>query len=174
MNLSKRAIESVSEGVNRITVLSNAFGSLFVLFLVAAVIVDVVARGVFHAPLKGSVELVEFSVVFIVFLQLPDVVRVGRLTRSDGLLRALDNRAPRISTWIRRALDSIGAVLMALIAITMYPEVLEAWETGHYVGTPGVFTAPAWPIKLAIFFGAAMCCMRWTLNVVQSRTGAES
>jgi len=174
MNVFKRLIASVSEAFDRITVLSNAFGSLFVLFLVVTVIIDVIARGVFNAPLQGSVELVEFSVVFIVFLQLPDVVRVGRMTRSDGLLQLLDERAPEAATWLRRALDLIGATLMVLIAITMYPELLEAWETGDYVGTPGIFTAPAWPIKLAIFFGAVMCGLRWTFNVLLSRKGATS
>ncbi|WP_420402367.1 TRAP transporter small permease [Nisaea sp.] len=174
MNISGRPIESVSGAVDRVTILANACGSLFVLFLVVTVVIDVIARGVFHAPLKGSVELVEFSVVFIVFLQLPDVVRVGRLTRSDGLLQVLDESAPQVGVWIRRALDGLAALLMVLIAITMYPEVLEAWETQDYVGTPGVFTAPAWPIKLAILFGAVMCGLRWILNILQPRTGGAS
>lgn len=156
----------LSKAVDRITIFANVFGSLFVLFLTATVIFDVIARGVFNAPFNGSVELVEFSVVFIVFLQLADVVRVGRLTRSDGLLRALGARRPRLTSAIRVVLDLIAAALMALIAVAIYPEVIEAWETNEYVGTPGVFTAPAWPIELAIFFGAVMCCARWSLNAL--------
>lgn len=172
MTLLQKPIAVVSEAVDRITILSNAFGSLFVLFLVVTVICDVIARGIFNAPFKGSVELVEFSVVFIVFLQLPDVVRVDRMTRSDGLLRAISGRSPMLVYWIGKAVDAIAALLMVLIAITMYPEVIEAWQTGDFVGTPGVFTAPAWPIKLAIFFGAVMCGLRWALNLITNKPRA--
>ena len=64
---------------------ANAIGTLMVLALVLVVTFDVIARGVFNAPFRGAVEVVQFTMVFIVFAQLPDVVRVGRLTRSDGI-----------------------------------------------------------------------------------------
>ena len=41
----------------------------------------------------------------------------------------------------------------------MWPEFLEAWETGDYFGTPGIFTAPWWPVKLVIVFSAALSAL---------------
>ena len=61
--------------------------TLVVLALVLVVNYDMGARNLFNAPFNGAVEVVQFSMVLIVFLQLPDVVRVNRLTRSDGFPR---------------------------------------------------------------------------------------
>ena len=139
----------------------NAIGTLVVLALVMIVNFDVVARGVFDAPFRGTVELVQFSIVLIVFLQLPDVVRSDRLTRSDGLLLALGSSRPRVTRTIRRFIDFVSAILMLLIAITIWPEFVEAWETNDFFGTPGIFTAPWWPVRLVIFLSASLCCALW-------------
>ncbi len=144
----------------------NAVGTLVVLALVGAVNFDVIARGVFNAPFRGTVELVQFSIVLIVFLQLPDVVRSGKLTRSDGLLLALGSSKPRVTGTIRRVIDAMSAVLMLLIAITIWPEFVEAWETSDFFGTPGIFTAPWWPVRLVIFLSASLCCALWVCKAL--------
>ncbi|EFL87723.1 hypothetical protein [Ahrensia sp. R2A130] len=71
-----------------IAIVANAIGTAVIFVLVGIMNVDVIARGVFNSPLRGVVEVVIFSLVLIVFLQLPDVVRSNRLTRSDGFLPA--------------------------------------------------------------------------------------
>ena len=122
----------------------------------------------FSAPFRGSVEVVQFSMVLIVFLQLPDVVRVDRLTRSDGLLTVLAGRRPAGARWLGGVINAVSAVLMALVAYAIWPEFVDAWETGDYFGTPGVFTAPWWPVKLVIFFSAVLCCLIWAGKVLSS------
>ncbi len=158
------------KGLDHIAMAANVCGTLVVLALVVIVNIDVVARGVFSAPFRGSVEVVQFSMVLIVFLQLPDVVRVDRLTRSDGLLMMIGNRRPAAARCLSRIINAVSAGLMALIAYAIWPEFVEAWETGDYFGTPGVFTAPWWPVKLAIFFSAVLCCLIWAGKVL----GGES
>ena len=86
-----RKVESIG---SQVATIANAIGTLIVLALVMVVNYDVVARGVFNNPFHGAVELVQFSMVLIVFLQLPDVVRVNRLTRSDGFLSIASDRWP--------------------------------------------------------------------------------
>lgn len=147
----------------------NAIGTLVVLALVVVVNFDVIARGVFDAPFRGSVELVQFSIVLIVFLQLPDVVRSGKLTRSDGLLLALGPTRPRITGTIRRIINALSSVLMLLIAVTIWPEFVEAWETNDFFGTPGIFTAPWWPVRLVIFVSASLCCALWICKALGSK-----
>lgn len=146
----------------------NAIGTLVVLALVVVVNFDVIARGVFDAPFRGSVELVQFSIVLIVFLQLPDVVRSGKLTRSDGLLLALGSARPQITGTIRRFINALSSVLMLLIAVTIWPEFVEAWETNDFFGTPGIFTAPWWPVRLVIFVSASLCCALWICKALGS------
>ena len=82
---------------------------------------------------------------------------------------------------------------MGLIAWTMWPEFSESIETCHFItqpefgpaptgnfiadlsaafarceyfGTPGIFTAPWWPAKLAILFSTSMCCIIFFFKVI--------
>jgi TRAP-type C4-dicarboxylate transport system permease small subunit len=159
-------VSTARRALDRIAMAANVCGTLVVLALVVIVNIDVIARGVFSAPFRGSVEVVQFSMVLIVFLQLPDVVRVDRLTRSDGLLTMMGNRRPVAARWLSKIINAVSAMLMALIAYAIWPEFVEAWETGDFFGTPGIFTAPWWPVKLAIFFSAVLCCLIWLCKVL--------
>lgn len=146
--------------------IANAAGTLVVLALVAVVNYDVVARGVFNVPFMGAVEVVQFSMVLIVFLQLPDVIRVNRLTRSDGFLVLAAKRLPRFSTALGQMINLLAAVFMLLVAIAIWPEFVDMFETRDFFGVPGVFTAPWWPIKLVIFLSAALCSLMFLLKAL--------
>lgn len=156
----------VNKIVTSVAITANAIGTLVVLALVAIVNYDAIARGVFNKPFMGAVEVVQFSMVLIVFLQLPDVVRVNRLTRSDGFLSLMGNRWPKLSRIVGQIIDSVSCIFMLLVAIAIWPEFLDMFETKDYFGVPGVFTAPWWPIKLVIFLSAALCCLLFALKVL--------
>ncbi len=160
-----RPVYRLSLMANTVAKISNAFGTLVVLVLVMVVNFDVVARGIFNKPFLGAVEVVQFSMVLIVFLQLPDVVRVNRLTRSDGLLTFLAPTYPTVARFIRRVINAVSATLMVLIAIAIWPEFIEMLETQDYFGVPGVFVAPWWPIKLTIWLSTALCALLFTLKI---------
>ena len=164
-------LKSVSE---RISTVANAAGTLTVLALVAVVNYDVVARGVFNRPFMGAVEVVQLPMVLIVFLQLPDVVRVNRLTRSDGFLTIAAKRWPRVGQLMHNLIDCVAAVFMLLVAIAIWPEFTDMLESRDYFGVPGVFTAPWWPIKLVIFFSAALCVLMFVLKVAVRLTDRPS
>lgn len=186
-------IELVRGRINQIASISNAVGTLMLFGLVAVLNIDVFARGVLHAPLKGSVEIVVFSLVLIVFLQLPDVIRCDRLTRSDGFLAYAKQRHPALASYASRLIDISSSVFMGLIAWTVWPEFLETYESCYffaqpefgpaptgvfltdlsdafarceYFGTPGIFTAPTWPLHLATVFGVSLSCLILLLKAV--------
>lgn len=163
------ALAGLSRVANSLAIAANAAGTLAVLGLVVILNVDVIARGVFNAPLRGTYEIVQLSVVFIVFLQLADVVRVDRLTRSDGFLNVLHNKRPRLTAGLRRIINAISAIFMFLIAYIMFPEALKMWGTQDYFGVPGVFTVVWWPIKLVIACGCALACLIFTLKVITAQ-----
>lgn len=160
------AISGLRKTVRGVAVAANAAGTLVVLGLVLIVNYDVVARGIFNAPFLGAVEVVQFSMVLIVFLQLPDVVRMNRLTRSDGFLTVLGDKYPRASAAVRRAINTLSGIFMLLIAITIFPEFIKMLETRDFFGVPGVFTAPWWPVKLTIFVSAALCAIIFAFKVL--------
>ena len=174
-----RKLRSVTETV---AIVANVSGAFVLLALVVVMNIDVIARGVFNAPFRGVVEVVIFSLVLIVFLQLPDVVRTGRLTRSDGFPSLLRARAPGMGEMLERVISAVSCVFMAMIVWTVWPELTESFESCHffsppefgappsgeiwtdfkaalarcdYFGTPGIMTVPWWPARLAIVFGCA-------------------
>ena len=165
----KSAISGLSRVANSLAIAANALGTLVVLALVVILNVDVIARGVFSSPLRGTYEIVQFSVVMIVFLQLADVVRVDRLTRSDGFLNLLHNRNPRLTASLRRIINAISAIFMGLIAYITYPEVAHMWHTQDYFGVPGLFTLPWWPVKFVITAGTALACLIFLLKVITAQ-----
>lgn len=167
--MMKTAVAGLCRVANSLAIAANALGTLVVLALVVILNVDVIARGLFSAPLRGTYEMVQFSVVMIVFLQLADVVRVDRLTRSDGFLNLLHHRRPGLTANLRRNINAISAIFMALIAYVTFPEFLHMWETQDYFGVPGLFTLPWWPVKLVIACGTALACVIFLLKVVTSQ-----
>ena len=169
----KTAIAGLMRVANTFAIAANALGTLVVLALVVVLNVDVVARGVFSAPIKGTYEMVQFSVVLIVFLQLADVVRVDRLTRSDGFLNLLHGKRPRLTVNIRRIINALSAIFMGLIAYITFPEFLHMWDTQDYFGVPGLFTLPWWPVKMVIAFGTALSCLIFILKVITAQDRPE-
>ena len=162
----KQALAALTKLADGIAISANAVGTLVVLALVLVVNYDMGARNLINAPFNGAVEVVQFSMVLIVFLQLLDVVRVNRLTRSDGFLIVLGGRYPGLARWTRRVINLISAIFMTLVAIAIFPEFLKMWETNDFFGVPGVFTAPWWPIKLAIFASASLAALIFALKVI--------
>ncbi len=145
---------------------ANAAGTFVVIALIAVVNYDIVARGFFNAPFMGSTEIVQFSMVLIVFLQLPDVVRVGRLTRSDGFLGLMRRRSPLAGKTLSRVIDAVSLAFMVIVAVAIWPEFIEMWNSNDFFGIPGVFTAPWWPVKLVIFLSACLCALHFLLHVI--------
>ncbi|MBD5770275.1 TRAP transporter small permease subunit [Marinomonas colpomeniae] len=172
-NILVQGTNKLSRIANVTAIIANTVGTLMVLCLVIVVDYDVIARGAFNKPFGGAVEVVQFTMVLIVFLQLPDVVRVNRLTRSDGFLAIMQPRFPNIAMWVRRFIDSVSAILMTLIAIAIWPEFVEMFETKDYFGVPGVFVAPWWPIKLVIFLSASLCALIFILKVILAATNIK-
>ncbi|MEM5544952.1 TRAP transporter small permease [Sulfitobacter sp. AS92] len=192
-----RKIEKV---VIRIAILANVSGAFVLLALVAIMNVDVVSRNLFNAPFRGVVEIVIFSLALIVFLQLPDVVRTGRLTRSDGFLGLLRATRPRLGHGLSRILDAIACIFMGLIVWTVWPEFTESFESCHfftapefgiqktgnfwldfktalgrcdYFGTPGILKAPWWPVRLVIAFGCAWAAILFFFKTIFGDTDPQ-
>jgi len=161
-------IRTLTRLANGLAIAANAAGTLVVLGLVVIVNYDVGARNFLHRPFMGAVEVVQFSMVLIVFLQLPDVVRVGRLTRSDGFLLVIGGRYPGFARALRRAINAVSCVFMLLIAVTIWPEFMKMLASSDYFGVPGVFTALWWPVKLTIFGSAALAAVIFALKVLGS------
>lgn len=156
----------ISRAVNRLAISANVLGAFVVMFLILVINADVFMRTVFSAPIRGVIEIVEIAIVAIVFLQLTDVVRTGRLTRSDAFLQKISAVKPPLGNFLSRFFNLLSATFMALIVYALAPEVIEAYEQDAYLGTDGVFTAPEWPLILIMVLGAFLCMTRWFISAI--------
>ena len=132
----------------------NSIGGALIFALIIMINLDVFSRFLFNAPIDGVTELVELSIVAIVFLQLSDAVRSGRLTRSDGLYNKLCETRPRTGHVLGVFFDLAGAAFFLTIIAGSIPRLIDAWERGYYSGNKGIFVVPVWPVRLILVIGA--------------------
>lgn len=136
--------------VDAVTTALNVAGTVLILAVMVLVNADVIGRSAFSAPVSGVPEIVSMSIVAIVFLQIAQTFRQGRLTRAEAVLNLMPLR-------LRALVDLVFALAaMALIwqlISASYPLFEKAWVRGTYTGTVGDFTAPIWPVKAIILLG---------------------
>lgn len=153
-------------GFGALTAVLAAIGTGWILFLMALICADVLSRWLFNAPILGVAEMVQFSIVGIVFLQLPQTLRVGGLTRADVLFARIMSSAPRFAYGLQLAYDLIGAALFAVILITTWPLAEQAFVNREFYGSTGVVQIPTGPLKAIMIVGCAamvvqFCLLAW-------------
>ncbi len=128
----------------------NAAGSCWIVVLMLLINVEAISRSAFNAPIIGVIEMIEISVIGIVFMQLADSLRRGVFVRSDGLYNQVMRRKPAAGHVMVIITHLFGAVLMCLILWGSVPYFYQTWTENFYVGVEGMFTAPRWPIVLIV------------------------
>jgi len=141
----------------------HAAGSCWIMVLVALINVEAIGRSAFNRPIIGVIELIEISIVGIVFLQLADSLRRGVLTRSDGLFNQVMARKPQAAHVMGVVTHLMGAVFMGLVLGGTIPFLIDAWDNDYYIGVEGMFTAPVWPIALIIAIGVAVTMIEFLI-----------
>lgn len=143
----------------------NAAGTVWIIGLMVLINADILGRGALNAPIAGTPELVSFSIVGIVFLQLAHTLRSGAMTRSDVLLNLLQRRAPRFRRGLLALFHLAGALLMFVIAWKYWPSVAHAWTSPerNFMGNPGFFTIPLWPLYVLVFLGIVATAVQFLL-----------
>ncbi len=141
----------------------NAIGTAWIFFLMVLISADVIGRSAFNAPLTGVPEMVQFSIVGIVFLQLAHTLRNGALTRSDVILRGLLINFPAVGHALQLLFHAAGAVVFYVIFRTTIPLMVRAYEDGDFYGATGVFQLIVWPLKLIILISCAAMLIQFLL-----------
>jgi len=146
-----------------IVIIANAAASGWIFVLMALITTDIVLRFVFGAPISGVTEIVEISIVIIVYLQLTHTLKVGRMTRSDALYSTILRRYPAVGNIMGILFSAAGVGLMIAIIKGGWPKWIQAYEGGHFIGNTGVFTFPEWPQRLILVIGCGMLAIQFAL-----------
>lgn len=143
----------------------NALGTAWIFVLMILINADAFGRTLFAAPIDGVIEMVELSLVGIIFLQLADTARRGRLTRSDGFFNMVLVRRPQAGRYMGAAFDLLGLIFMAIIVYGSVPLLIGSIEHDYYVGNEGVFTFPVWPVKTIILIGCIVTALQFLMFI---------
>jgi TRAP-type mannitol/chloroaromatic compound transport system permease small subunit len=148
-------------GLDRLTSWMNAAGTLAIFALLLITNADIVGRDVFNKPLRGTTEILSVGIVAIVFMQLPNTLWAGRFPRADFLIGGVARRSARAAALLMMVFHLIGAAMLAILCIAIWPELVRAWELGDYYGALGDFTVPLWPVRLIMVTGCALTALTY-------------
>jgi C4-dicarboxylate transporter DctM subunit len=151
--------------LSALTTIFNVLGVFGTFFLMILITVDVTMRGAFSRPIVGVTEIVSFSIVCIVFLQLGRTVESGRVTRAETIVGFLQPY-PRVLGVLDFIAEITGVLLMAIIIYGVWPRMIGEYQSGHFIGTPGMFTFPQWPISAALVAGSALAAVHFLLRAI--------
>ena len=141
----------------------NAAGSCWIVVLMLLINVEAIGRSAFNKPIIGVIEMIEISIIGIVFLQLADSLRRGVLTRSDGLFNQLMSKNKVAGYILALLTQAIGAMFMGLVIWGSVPYLIDAWKDNYYIGVEGMFTAPVWPIALITVVGVTVTMVQFLI-----------
>jgi TRAP-type C4-dicarboxylate transport system permease small subunit len=161
-----RLVQALNWCLDKAVTSLNSLGSLIIIALMALICTDVVGRNVFATSLPGVIELAELGIVSIVFLQIADTLKSGKLMRSDALFKVICAFFPRVGLVMSIIFDVAGAVLFYFIANGATERFFKAWEGGFYLGNLGAFTAPTWPMELCVALGSWLMCLLFATQTI--------
>lgn len=132
------------------SLLAVAAAIIFALsFLIVA---DVVGRGFFNSPVKGTPEIVSMSIVIICFLLAAYAVQSGGMLRTDVIVALFGRRGYAFADL---ASGLLGAAFFILIAWGSFEPAIHAWTSNEFEGE-GALRVPVWPARFVVMFGAAL------------------
>ena len=149
----------------------NSLGTVWVFALMLLVCADVIGRNFFLSPIVGVPELLSYSMVGIVFLQMANTLYVGRFTRAEIVIQWLSNHRPVAGSGLTGLFDLVGAVVFGALAILSYPNFISAWVEHEIDGMPGAFTMAVWPFRLIVFVGSCAVAVVFALNCLNQISG---
>ncbi|MCV0393781.1 MAG: TRAP transporter small permease [Rhizobiaceae bacterium] len=142
-----------------ITSLANVVATTWILLIMVLIVADVVGRNAFLSPIAGVPEMVKFSIVGIVFLQVAHTHASGEMIRSDGLLEIIGRTRPRLAAAFDLVAQLLGVVFTVLLAWTVWPRMVRAFGRGEMEGVAGHFELPVWPFHLIIVAGSVLLAL---------------
>ncbi len=135
-------------------------------FLVCA---DVIGRVGFNRPVKGTPEMVSFTIVIVCFLQAAYAVRSGGMIRVDAVVEHLP-------AWLQRACEVFaalaGAAFFALVCWGSLEPAAHAWTSNEFEGE-GALRVPVWPARFVVILGSFLAALNYLLHTIALLRGVR-
>lgn len=163
-----RLLDTVNRGFGGLVLAANALGSAWIVVVMFIVVADILLRYLFNAPLDGTTEIVQASIIAILYLQIAFTLRSGRLTRSDAFYARLMQRRPAAAHLLGLVFHLAGLLFMLAVIWPAWGRWVRAYEAGDFEGVPGVFTFPRWPAYFVLFLGCVLMAIQFALLMIDN------
>ncbi len=165
-------------------VLSKLQVRLEMLLLILAVVIlvtmlllvmaDILARNLLNRPIRGVAEFLSQTLYLLVFLGLTRAFREGALIHSDLIFRYAPGKRWRKGFELGHLTITL-AVSMLVTALT-FQSLSASFVAEQWIGLPGYFSFPEWPLRLLTFLGALMLtnqvALSWMMTVKRTEIKA--
>jgi TRAP-type C4-dicarboxylate transport system permease small subunit len=154
-------LKRFNDWITRALMVSAAILAFLICFLVVA---DVGGRVLFNSPIKGTPEIVSFSIVIICFLQAGFAIRSGGMLHVDTLVVKLP---PAVQSWMGALGAFAGLCFFAFICYGSLDGAAHAWSSSEYEGE-GALRVPVWPARFVIVLGTALAALSYLLLIMEN------
>jgi C4-dicarboxylate transporter DctQ subunit len=144
----------------------NLFGALAIAVLVAAgvlICIDVALRYVFNRPILGSIEIIEYALVYITFLGASWAVPRGAHIDIDVCVQAMPKSWQRVCALLSN-LISLGVALV----LTIFGATTTWTAYARHMFKPTVLEIPTWIVLIIIPIGSALLALRFLRDSIVS------
>ncbi len=147
----------------------NTAGVAWIFALMFLICADIAGRTLFDSPIQAVPEIVSFSLVGCVFLQLAYAVQMNRLTFAEVFVDLITKRLPSAGRLMPLLAAGLGCIVLSIVAIGAVPDFWRALVTGEFAGVEGIYTLPISPIKFTVVLGAAVAALEYLRQFVVRR-----
>ncbi len=148
-------IQRISSAFETLIKWMNAAGVTWIFALMFLICADIAGRTLFDSPIQAVPEIVAFSLVGCIFLQLAFAVQTNRLTRAEVFLEYIRRSNPQIGQILQLIAAGMGCFVLTIITIGTLPDFWRAFQTSEFTGVEGIYTLPISPIKFTVVLGSA-------------------
>ncbi len=142
----------IEQFVTRLVHSLLAVAAAIIFLLSFLVVADVIGRGVFNSPVKGTPEIVSMSIVIICFLLAAYAIQSGAMLRTDVIVSMFGRRGFAFADLMSGLL---GAFFFLLIVWGSFEPSLHAWTSNEFEGE-GALRVPVWPARFVVMIGSAL------------------
>ena len=129
-----------------------------------------IGRVIFNSPVKGTTEVVSYSIVMICYLQAGYAIRSGGMLNVDVFVSKLPGN---VQSWFAAVGALLGAVFFAFLCWGSVDGAAHAWSSNEFEGE-GALRVPVWPVRFVIVLGTALAAFSYLLSMMENIARARS
>lgn len=162
---------NIGKAISVLIAFVSQLGTLFLLFMMLHIALDVMLRYAFNSALPATMEVViNYHMIIVGFLSLS-------FTEEKNRNISVELIADMTPLWVQKHLDGfahlVGIVVFSMLMVRNYSEALKKHEIEAYV-YQGNITLPIWPAYYVIPIGCLLVLIVVTYKFACYLTGSVS